>query len=195
MLKLSGEMAGKITLQVFQGVGVSGQGLDRLTKGGGLLLNQCPHQLDLLQWLAGFPVDVQAQTSCFRLRDAVQVEDTAHGYFHFAENATGIFYATLCYGADAPIELDLVLENAEIELKKDLTIRYKDGRVEHMDDTTKAGGKKGYWGDGHSALIRDYYEKLLAGEPFPIDGKEASKTIRIIESIYRSAATGQKVLL
>ena len=164
-------------------------------EGGGVLINQAIHTLDLMQWYTGFPVDVQAQTSCFRLGGAIEVEDTAHGYFHYANGATGIFYATNAFGANSPIEIELVLEHAHVHLRKDLHIEYEDGREESVSDTTVAAGAKGYWGDGHESLIRDYYDKRSQGLPFPIDGREASKAIRIIECIYRSAATGNRISL
>ncbi len=164
-------------------------------EGGGVLINQAIHTMDLTQWLAGFPVDVQAQTSCFRLHDAIEVEDTAHGYFHYPDGATGIFYATNAFGADDPVELDLVFENATIRLKKDLLIQYADGTEEHMDDQSLVSGAKGYWGNGHTALIHDYYTCLDEGRPFPIDGPEAAKIIKVLDAIYRSAATGNRICI
>ena len=72
-------------------------------------------------------------------------------------------------------------------------MQYSDGTVEHCDDSSLATGEKAYWGTGHSMLIRDYYEKLDSGEDFPIGGREACKAIRMIEAIYQSAATGNKI--
>ena len=162
-------------------------------EGGGVLINQAIHTMDLTQWLAGLPVDVQAQTSCFRLGDAIEVEDTAHGYFHYADGATGVFYLTNAFGADDPVELDLIFEKATVRLKKDLHIEYADGTEEHMDDQSLVGGAKGYWGNSHNTLIRDYYESLNEGRSFPIDGPEAAKIIRVLDAIYHSAATGNRI--
>ena len=111
------------------------------------------------------------------------------------DGATGIFYATNAFGADDPIEIKLIMEKARIHLCKDLKVEYTDGTTEVLNDQTLASGKKSYWGDGHEALIRDYYERLSDGQPFPIDGREGSKAIRLIEAIYRSAATGNKISL
>ena len=162
-------------------------------EGGGVLINQAIHTMDLTQWLAGMPIDVQAQTSCFRLQGSIEVEDTAHGYFHYADGATGVFYLTNAFGADDPVELDLVFENATVRLKKDLSIQYADGTEEHMDDQSLVSGAKGYWGNGHNALIRDYYACLSESRPFPIDGPEAAKIIKVLDAIYHSAATGNRI--
>lgn len=162
-------------------------------EGGGVLINQAIHTLDLMQWFTGQPIDVQAQTSCYRLHDAIEVEDTAHGYFHFANGATGIFYATNNHAASTPIELEIVCENGVISLKDTLTIQYKDGTVEHFDESSLAPGEKSYWGTSHARLIHDFYQKLAEGNPFPIDGHEAAKAVRMIEAIYQSAATGNRI--
>ncbi len=166
----------------------------RSMEGGGVMINQAIHTLDLLQWYAGFPTDVQAQTACFRLQGEIEVEDTAHGYLHFPSGASGIFYATNDFGADAPIELDLVCEHARIQLKDALDITYDDGTVEHLDNDSLAAGPKGYWGTGHTRLIADFYEKRAQGLPFPIDGREGEKAIRLIDAVYRSAAAGGLVM-
>lgn len=156
-------------------------------EGGGVLINQAIHTLDLMLWYAGEVESVQAQASSFRLGQAIEVEDTAHGYIHFKNGATGIFYATNAFGADSPIELDIICEHAHILLKNDLDITFDDGRTEHMTNTSLVSGSKGYWGNGHDALIRDYYDHILQGKPFPIDGTEAAKVIHLIQGIYHSA--------
>lgn len=162
-------------------------------EGGGVMINQAIHTLDLMQWFAGFPVDVQAQVSSFRLKDCIEVEDTAHGYLHFPGGASGIFYATNDFGADAPVELDIVCEHARMHLAEGLDIVFADGTSEHMANSSLAAGPKGYWGNSHALLIADFYGKRASGEPFPIDGAEGAKAIRLIDAIYRSAAEGQKV--
>ncbi len=162
-------------------------------EGGGVLINQAIHTLDLLQWFLGLPVSVAAQMSCYQLQDCIEVEDTAHGIFTFADGTRAIFYATNNYCTSSPIELEIVCEKAVLTLKDTLTIQYGDGRVEHSTETTLGQGEKAYWGLGHKKLIADYYACLAEGKPFWIDGPEASKAVRMIESIYRSAATGNRV--
>ena len=67
-------------------------------EGGGVLLNQCPHQLDLLQWLCGLPVRVHAFCHEGKWHD-IEVEDDVTAYLEFANGATGVFVTTT---ADAP---------------------------------------------------------------------------------------------
>lgn len=70
-------------------------------KGGGVLLNQCPHQLDLLQWLCGLPVRVHSFCHEGKWHD-IEVEDDVTAYMEFANGATGVFITTT---ADAPARI------------------------------------------------------------------------------------------
>jgi predicted dehydrogenase len=67
-------------------------------EGGGVLLNQCPHQLDLIQWLAGMPVRVRAFCHEGRWHD-IEVEDDVTAYLEYENGATGVFVTST---ADAP---------------------------------------------------------------------------------------------
>ncbi len=160
------------------------------TEGGGVLINQAIHTLDLMLYFAGLPLTVKAQTACFRLNGAIEVEDTAHGYLQFPGGATGIFYLTNDYAANAPVEIEILLEHGTLDLKDGLLIRYEDGTTETVSDIDKATGEKAYWGTGHRLLIHDYYEALAQNRPFAVDGHEGMRTLRLLEAIYRSAATG-----
>jgi predicted dehydrogenase len=59
-------------------------------EGGGVLINQCPHNLDLLQWIVGMPVKVTAQVGLGRYHD-IEVEDQVNAILEFANGATGTF--------------------------------------------------------------------------------------------------------
>ncbi|MDF7798988.1 Gfo/Idh/MocA family oxidoreductase [Pontiellaceae bacterium B1224] len=62
-------------------------------EGGGMLMNQCPHNIDVLQWLVGMPTKVRAQCSFGKYHD-IEVEDEVNAYFEFANGATGQFAAS-----------------------------------------------------------------------------------------------------
>ena len=81
-------------------------------EGGGVLLNQCPHQLDLLQWLCGLPVKVRAFCHEAKWHD-IEVEDDVTAYMEFEGGATGVFVTTT---GDAPgtNRLELTFEMGKI---------------------------------------------------------------------------------
>ena len=81
-------------------------------EGGGVLLNQCPHNLDLLQWICGLPVKVQAFCHNGKWHD-IEVEDDVTAYLEFENGATGVFVTTT---GDAPgtNRFEITLERAKL---------------------------------------------------------------------------------
>lgn len=156
-------------------------------EGGGVLINQSIHTLDLLQWLLGDIDKIKANVDTRLLQDAIEVEDTADAVIKFKSGATALFYATNCYTIDSPVELEIVCEKAVIKLAGELTVRYENGETEHIHETDMRTGQKAYWGCGHAVLIEDYYDSLAEGREFPIDGGQAVKALEIIQAIYKSS--------
>ncbi len=81
-------------------------------EGGGVLLNQCPHQLDLMQWLFGMPVAVRAFCQRGRFHD-IEVEDDVTAYLEYANGANGVFITTT---GEAPgtNRLEVAAENGRV---------------------------------------------------------------------------------
>ncbi len=157
-------------------------------EGGGVLINQSIHTLDLLSWFAGKAVKIKGNTDTRFLEDVIEVEDTAEATILFESGARGFFFATNSY-ADTPVELQLVCENAVMTLSGDLTVKYKSGESEIITDVHPKTGKKAYYGAGHAALIEDFYDSLLTGKPFAVDGSQGIETIRLIQALYKSSGS------
>lgn len=153
------------------------------TEGGGVLINQSIHTIDLLQWFMGEVESVSGNTATRKLADIIEVEDTAEGYIKFKSGANCLFYASNCYAVNAPISIEIACENAVIRLEDDLTIKWNDGKVEGFSESSKSTGEKAYWGLGHSKLIRDFYNSIETGRDFPITPSEAVKAVKIIDGI------------
>lgn len=155
-------------------------------EGGGVLINQAIHTLDLLQWFMGDIDKIKGSVDNRLLQGVIEVEDTAEATLHFANGAPAIFYFTNSYVTDSPITIELVCEKAVIRLDSDAIIRYANGETEHVTEVDQATGDKAYWGCSHKALIDDFYTKILQGEPFGIDGKQGITAIKIIQAVYKS---------
>jgi len=153
------------------------------TEGGGVLINQSIHTIDLLQWFVGEVESVSGSTATRKLADIIEVEDTAEGFIKFKNGASGLFFASNCYAVNAPISIEIACENAVIRLEDDLVIKWKDGKVESFSETSKTTGEKAYWGLGHSKLINDFYNSINTGRDFSIAPKEAAVATRIIDGI------------
>jgi UDP-N-acetyl-2-amino-2-deoxyglucuronate dehydrogenase len=154
------------------------------TAGGGLLMNQAIHTLDLAQWLLGDVVEVSGTAATRLLGGAIEVEDTAEMLLRHAGGATTTFYGTLAHGRNAPISLEIVTDRAVAQLGDDLVVTWDDGRPDTVVSAVLAEGARAYWGVSHADLIADLYRAVAAGERFWIDGPEAVKTLRTIQSVY-----------
>ncbi|MDP9696481.1 UNVERIFIED_ORG: putative dehydrogenase [Arthrobacter globiformis] len=155
--------------------------------GGGLLMNQAIHTVDLLQWLVGDVVAVTGNASTRFLGEAIEVEDTAEFVAEHAGGARSAFYATLANSFNAPVTLDVVTEKAVLSLRGDLTVTHSDGRVDLVPERTGGSGGRSYWGVSHELLISDFYARLDDADPFWISPAEAEKSLRIIKEIYRQS--------
>lgn len=159
--------------------------------GGGLLMNQAIHTLDLLQWLMGEVTSVSGHAATRALGGAIDVEDTAELVLSHGDGVRSVFYATLANSVNAPITVDIVAEKATLHLRGDLTITHADGRVEVVEERRAASGGRDYWGVSHQLYIADFYAQLGQDGQFWIDPREALKTLRIIKAVYAQSYPGQ----
>ncbi|WP_211879253.1 Gfo/Idh/MocA family protein [Pseudarthrobacter albicanus] len=155
--------------------------------GGGLMMNQAIHTVDLLQWLVGDVVSLNGNASTRFLGGTIDVEDTAEFVAEHANGARSAFYATLANAVNAPVTLDIVTEQATLSLRGDLTVTHGDGRVEVVPERVMESGGRAYWGVSHELLIADFYARLGEDGPFWINPSEAAKSLRIVKEIYRQS--------
>ncbi|MGP6174377.1 Gfo/Idh/MocA family protein [Corynebacterium sp. A21] len=155
--------------------------------GGGLLMNQAIHTLDLLQWFLGPATDVTGLVSTDKYADVVDVEDTAHAYLGHSSGVRTSFYGTLTNARHRHVEIELDCERALVELRDGLTVTWNDGRVDRYEERTQETEGRSYWGVSHELLIRDFYERLNDSEPFWINPAEAMASLNIAKAIYSSS--------
>ena len=157
-------------------------------EGGGVMINQAIHTLDLLQWFCGMPESVIAHCSNNSLKNVIDVEDTAFGCFTLKNGGNFIINATNSAASCFPIVLMFQSKTDAVELSGDNLI--VNGKFVTKSDGAPIFGKE-EWGVGHNNLIREFYNCLEKGEKFPIDFYEASKTVKLILKMYQS--NGEKV--
>ena len=151
------------------------------TEGGGVLINQAIHTLDLTALLAGMPREVMANCSNLSLKGQIEVEDTA--------TVVGIgdvpftFFATNASPCGMSVEITVKTRDEEIKILPH-TVLIGD-RVYSFPKEQRVLGKSCY-GTGHIALFERFYDSIERGEHFPIDGAEGAKAVRILLAAYRS---------
>jgi UDP-N-acetyl-2-amino-2-deoxyglucuronate dehydrogenase len=159
------------------------------TSGGGLLMNQAIHTVDLLQWLVGDVVAVQGHAANHSLSQDVEVEDTAEMMLTHTGGARTVFYATVANVMNAPVMIEINTEAATLHLCGDLTVTYADGRSETVAERLVGSTGKDYWGVSHSLLIDDFYAHLGDAQPFWIGPDEAAKSLEIVQGLYAASRT------
>ncbi len=161
-------------------------------EGGGVVIDQAIHSLDLANWfINSTPIQVQS-TLHNRNHKIMVVEDSAEGLIKYQNGAILSFYAMNNYSVDEPIEIRLVCENGTARLSyDDAVIYYNDGTVDSVKNQPQTlvsytGGKE-YWGFQHALQINNFYNSLMGSEKLEITGKEALKIQNIICQIYKNS--------
>ncbi|MDQ1910352.1 Gfo/Idh/MocA family oxidoreductase [Paenibacillus sp. GD4] len=165
------------------------------TEGGGALINQSIHTLDLLQWLGGDIEYVKGSISNDSLEGVIEVEDSAHAYIAFKNGAKAVFYATNAYIKNSPVEIEVVFERGTLYQRGDYLYLEQDGKQTQLcEPVVNDLGVKSYWGVSHKVQIEDFYEHIAEGRKFWLDGPEGYKGFRLVMDIYDSSRSGQKIL-
>ncbi len=161
------------------------------TEGGGVLINQSIHTLDLLHLVMGDPISVNASCGIWSLGDTIEVEDTATALLHYENGNRALFFASNAYAANAGVIVEVICEHATIQAGEDFLIVQPEGgpqTSEYLDGNIK--DEKNYWGNCHHIIIDDFYRCIADSRPFPVDGCQGIRTLRTIEMIYKAANFG-----
>ena len=159
------------------------------TEGGGVMINQALHTLDLLQWFAGFPEALTANISTLRRGDVIEVEDTAVSFFE--GKVPFDIFATVASDNDHSVCLRLRTEDG---MKLTVLPHMVATETEVLfSEQPQPTNNKACYGNGHRPLFEDFYTCVREDRPFQLNGEEASKVIRLILGMYESQ--GNKLTL
>ncbi|MFA7128017.1 MAG: Gfo/Idh/MocA family oxidoreductase [Sphaerochaeta sp.] len=171
-------------------------------EGGGVLLNQCPHQLDLLQWLCGMPIRVRAFCHEGKWHD-IEVEDDVSAYLEFSNGATGVFITST---ADAPgtNRLELTLEMGSLIVENGRLVMKKLEQNEREFCRTATGGfdapsyhESEVLTDGmneqHNGVLKAFAAAILHGAPLVADGREGIRGLSLSNAMHLSSWLGKEI--
>lgn len=171
-------------------------------EGGGVLLNQCPHQLDLMQWILGMPKKVRGFCSMGRMHN-IEVEDEVTAVLEWPNGATGVF---ICSTGEAPgtnrLEIAaergrVVVENGKIQyLRNEVSvseaIRTLDGAPPAWDVTVPPYGDKM---PEHAEVLHNFAEAILKGTPLVAPAAEGIHSVELANAMLYSHLVGQEISL
>lgn len=157
-------------------------------EGGGVLINQAIHTLDLLHLMIGkTPVGVDAVMANHRLKTEIEVEDTMSAMVTYPD-ARLSFYATNGYTEDAPPLIEVQCQHLHLRMEGN-TLFCKRGNATWEEIEVKKVDPlgKSYWGAGHIICIQDFYDSIAHSRPFALELPGVDETIRLMLKIYQSA--------
>jgi predicted dehydrogenase len=178
----------------------------RALDGGGALMNQAIHNVDLLQWLMG-PVTHVAGFTATLAHERIEVEDTAVACLRFAGGALGVIQATTSVWPGLPKTIAVHGDRGTAVIEQDDVLRWEftpetdADRAIRARFTQKSGASGGSSNpaaishQGHARQLADFVRAIQTGSKPLVDGKEGRKAVAIIEAIYRAAESGRTVAL
>ncbi len=173
-------------------------------EGGGVLLNQCPHQLDLWQWICGMPVKVDTHMK-FGLWHDIEVEDDVTAYVEYENGATGVFVTTTgdAHGSNRfEIQMDrakLLVENDRLYLEE-FSVPEPEWNASNKEPFASMPAKKSIVEtDGlnpqHTGVVNAWGGAILRGEPLVADGREGIRGLMLSNAMHLSGFLGREVTM
>jgi predicted dehydrogenase len=173
-------------------------------EGGGVLLNQCLHNLDAMQWLLGMPARVRGFCQLGRFHQ-IEVEDNVSAYLEYRNGATGTFVSST---GEAPgtNRFEIVGTRGKVVLERDrISFTRNEADMIQFSRTAKLGfAKPEVWNveipfenapNAHATLMQNFVNAILDGEPLIAPGEEGIHSVELANVILYSSLIGQPVEL
>jgi predicted dehydrogenase len=173
-------------------------------EGGGVLINQCPHNLDLFQWLFGMPLKVRAHCQIGRYHP-IEVEDDVTAYFEYADGTTGVFVAST--GESPGVNrVEVIGDMGRLTFEAN-ELRFQRNEIsasEFCKTTTQKFGKPSTWnvtipiqgsGGKHAGIMNNFTDAILDGASLIAPAVEGIHSVELINAMLYSSFNEQTVVL
>ena len=165
--------------------------------GGGPLMNQGIHLVDVLVWLMGDVVEVAAHDAT--LTHAIEVEDTLTASLRFANGALGVIAATTSAAPGFPHRLEVYGDRGGVQTEGDTITRWDDERGSRIAPSGATVGAEagasptGIGVEGHTRLVGDLVAAIREGREPLVSGVEGRRSLALTLAVYEAAGTGRPV--
>lgn len=172
-------------------------------EGGGVIINQAIHALDLMRWLVDEEIEYVDAAYRTLAEVEIEVENSAEGIISYKNGVKTNFWITNTYCMDSPITIELICEKGIAQISGDqVSIRFHNGDTLYADGKQRSnssseldGQGKDYWGTMHSEQIADFYHHLATGEGMLVEAHEVLRTQKMVDMIYRSGRENQRIYM
>jgi predicted dehydrogenase len=173
--------------------------------GGGALINQGIHGVDLLQWIAGLPEEVSAFAATLS-HTMIEAEDSVAAILRYGHGGLGVIEAATFAWPGSDLRIEIVGDRGSATLVNDRLERWEFAEAQPEDEAVRrdlsqgtlkvgSGDPRGMSWEGHRMLVGDLAQALIEGRPPMIPGAEARRAVQLVLAIYESARTGKPVRL
>jgi predicted dehydrogenase len=172
-------------------------------EGGGVLLNQCPHNLDLYQWIFGMPSKVRGFCQLGRYHD-IEVEDDVTAYFEYPDGMTGVFI-TSTGESPGTNRLEITAEQGRLVYEDD-TLSYLRNEIpttHYSRTTSNMFGRPDFWevtiptpghhGEQHAGILKNFVAAIREGSPLTAPAPEGIHSVELANAILYSSLLGRTV--
>lgn len=170
--------------------------------GGGALMNQGIHAVDLLQWLAGMPEEVSAFSATLA-HPGIEAEDTIVASLRFANGALGSIEAATSAYPGSDLRIEIIGERGTAVMVNDRLVRWEfaeplpEDAAVLADDApalkSSSADPMSLTHEGHRRLVADLVDALREGRPPLIPGAEARNAVALVLAIYEAARSGARM--
>lgn len=162
--------------------------------GGGTIINQSIHTLDLMQLFAGRSV-LSCKGGLMNLLDYdIEVEDTATANYEFEDRVTGLYFATNAYAVNSTVELEVITEKRRFSINDNKLVEYNFNNEEgiliaedEMFESTKS-----YYGLGHKVAIQSFYQAVIDDSDDYITIDDALNSMLMVDMLKLSSEEKRK---
>jgi len=178
----------------------------RALDGGGALMNQTIHNVDLLLWMMGMPTQVSAFTATLA-HESIEVEDTAVACLRFETGALGVIQAATSTYPGLPKTIAIHGDKGSAVIEQEDILRWEFIPETEGDRALRAKFAKKVGASGgannpaaishtyHARQLADFVNAIQKGAGSQVDGREGRKAVEVILAIYQSAATKSVITL
>lgn len=171
-------------------------------EGGGVLLNQCPHNLDMLQWLCGMPEKLRAFCHFGKYHD-IEVEDEVNCYLEYKNGATGSF-VTSTGETPGTNRLEIIGDKGKIVIENDELVFYKNEQSERIwnQNNIEAWGKLEHTTEKftfeekvqeHLVITQNWVDAISNNAPLIAPGQEGINSLRLSNAMYLSTWLNKEI--